>query len=179
MFFLETYGSFLFYQTGDENWRATMWDPSLPPVTSCSSILSPPSALPPPCPPPTLQLLEIHDGTRNWVPLEFFPFMGCKFGHQAAPLTWVANLAPLKWLDALRGSSPARQINCTTPCNLCNTMQYNAMQYDAMQYHAMQSKTIQYMQYKEIPCNTLFKSFKTSTGPMGFVFSSWMVPYGL
>ena len=23
-----------------------------------------------------------------------------------------------KWLDALRGSSPARQINCTTPCNL-------------------------------------------------------------
>ena len=55
---------------------------------------------------------------------------------------------------------------------------YNAMQYDAMQYHAMQSKTIQYMQYKEIPCNTLFKSFETSTGPMGFVFSSWMVPYG-
>ena len=48
-----------------------------------------------------------------------------------------------------------------------------------MQYHAMQSKTIQYMQYKEIPCNTLFKSFETSTGPMGFVFSSWMVPYGL
>ena len=31
----------------------------------------------------------------------------------------------LKWLDALRGSSPARQINCTTPCNLCNTMQYH------------------------------------------------------
>ena len=57
-------------------------------------------------------------------------------------------------------------------------MQYNAMQYDAMQYHAKQSKTIQYLQYKEIPCNTLFKSFKTSTGPMGFVFSSWMVPYG-
>ena len=56
---------------------------------------------------------------------------------------------------------------------------YNAMQYDAMQYHAKQSKTIQYLQYKEIPCNTLFKSFKTSTGPMGFVFSSWMVPYGL
>ena len=48
---------------------------------------------------------------------------------------------------------------------------YNAMQYDAMQYHAMQSKTIQYMQYKEIPCNTLFKSFETSTGPMGFVVS--------
>ena len=56
---------------------------------------------------------------------------------------------------------------------------YNAMQCDAMQYHATQSKTIQYMQYKEIPCNTLFKSFETSTGPMGFVFSSWMVPYGL
>ena len=67
------------------------------------------------------------------------------------------------------------------PCNTItnNQMQYNAMQYDAMQYHAMQSKTIQYMQYKEIPCNTLFKSFETSTGPMGFVFSSWMVPYGL
>ena len=31
----------------------------------------------------------------------------------------------VKWLDALRGSSPARQINCTTPCNLCNTMQYH------------------------------------------------------
>ena len=67
------------------------------------------------------------------------------------------------------------------PCNTItnNQMQYNAMQYDAMQYHAKQSKTIQYLQYKEIPCNTLFKSFKTSTGPMGFVFSSWMVPYGL
>ena len=67
------------------------------------------------------------------------------------------------------------------PCNTItnNQMQYNAMQYDAMQYHAKQSKTIQYLQYKEIPRNTLFKSFKTSTGPMGFVFSSWMVPYGL
>ena len=43
----------------------------------------------------------------------------------------------------------------------------------------MAGSTIQYMQYKEIPCNTLFKSFETSTGPMGFVFSSWMVPYGL
>ena len=30
-----------------------------------------------------------------------------------------------KWLDALRGSSSARQINCTTLCNLCNTMQYH------------------------------------------------------
>ena len=44
---------------------------------------------------------------------------------------------------------------------------YNAMQYNAMQYHAMQSKTIQYMQYKEIPCNTLFKSFETPIGPPG------------
>ena len=58
-----------------------------------------------------------------------------------------------------------------------NTMTNNQMQYNAMQYDAMQSKTIQYMQYKEIPCNTLFKSFET--GPMGFVFSSWMGPYGL
>ena len=43
------------------------------------------------------------------------------------------------------------------PCNTMtnNQMQYNAMQYDAMQYHAKQSKTIQYLQYKEIPCNTL------------------------
>ena len=89
--------------------------------------------------------------------------------------------------DSLFGS-PCTMQNNKIPCNTikvpCNTitnnqMQYNAMQYDAMQYHAMQSKTIQYMQYKEIPCNTLFKSFETSTGPMGFVFSSWMVPYGL
>ena len=36
---------------------------------------------------------------------------------------WFLNI--WKWLDALRGSSPARQINCTTPCNLCNTMQYH------------------------------------------------------
>ena len=40
-------------------------------------------------------------------------------------------------------------------------MQYNAMQYHAVQYHAMQSKTIQYMQYIDIPCNTLLKSFET------------------
>ena len=37
----------------------------------------------------------------------------------------LVNKVSQKWLDALRGSSPARQINCTTPCNLCNTMQYH------------------------------------------------------
>ena len=45
-----------------------------------------------------------------------------------------------KWLDALRGSSPARYINCTTPCN---TMQYHAIQWNSMQYHTIQSNTIQ------------------------------------
>ena len=61
----------------------------------------------------------------------------------------------------------------------CNAITNNQMQYNVMQYHAMQSKTKQYMQCKDIPCNTLFKSFETSTGPMVFVFSSWMVPHGL
>ena len=62
------------------------------------------------------------------------------------------------------------------PCNTItnNQMQYNAMQYDAMQYHAKQSKTIQYLQYKEIPCNTLFKSFKPQLGRWGlFSQAGW------
>ena len=84
----------------------------------------------------------------------------------------LVRLPNIKWLDALRGSTPARVLRRYM-------LEKVSMQYDAMQYHAKQSKTIQYLQYKEIPCNTLFKSFKTSTGPMGFVFSSWMVPYGL
>ena len=50
--------------------------------------------------------------------------------HNNADYSWADQLGLgwmclLKWLDALRGSSPARQINCTTPCNLCKTMQYH------------------------------------------------------
>ena len=80
--------------------------------------------------------------------------------------------------------SNTMQVKCTLciaiPCNTItnnqmqdNAMQYDAMRYHAMQYHAMQSKTIQYMQYKEIPCNTLFKSFENSTGPKRVYFGPW------
>ena len=82
-----------------------------------------------------------------------------------------------------------RRAKLTAQHRVIFAIPYNAMQYDAMQYHAMQSKTIQYMQYKEIPCNTLFKSFETSTGPKRVyfgpwglfltVFSHWVVPNGL
>ena len=102
----------------------------------------------------------------------------------------------------------ARKINCTTLCNLCNTMQnkkiipcntitnnkmqYNAMQYHAMQYHAItfnaiEDKTIScntHAPYNEIPCNALFRSFETSTGPnrvyfgplqcIGYVFDRFL-----
>ena len=112
-------------------------------------------------------------------------------GAQKGPNTrskWVVTMSPTQagqWVAVgTKSGPPGPSKDCVIyaiPCNTMtnNQMQYSAMQYDAMQYHAKQSKTIQYLQYKEIPCNTLFKSFKTSTGPMGFVFSSWMVPYGL
>ena len=54
-----------------------------------------------------------------------------------------------KWLDALRGSSPARCNNNTWQCDTVqknriqyNTMQYHTMQWNDMQYHAMKSNKI-------------------------------------
>ena len=98
-----------------------------------------------------------------------------------------------KWLDALRGSLPARQINCTTPCNLCittqnikipcNTITNNQMPCNTMQCNTMHFNWRQYntMQYNEIPCNTLFRSFETSTRPkrvyFGCVWWPWVEPW--
>ena len=62
------------------------------------------------------------------------------------------------------------------PCNIItnNQMQYNAVQYDAMQYHAKQSKTIQYLQYKEIPC--YLSCLKPQLGRWGlFSQAGWAV----
>ena len=56
----------------------------------------------------------------------------------------------VKWLDALRGSSPARSNNGTWQCDTVqknriqyNTMQYHTIQWNDMQYHAMKSNKIQ------------------------------------
>ena len=55
-----------------------------------------------------------------------------------------------KWLDALRGSSPAHCNNGTWQCDAVqktriqyNTMQYHTIQWNDMQYHAMKLNKIQ------------------------------------
>ena len=56
---------------------------------------------------------------------------GCKAQCKVLTLLYDDHHIITKWLDTLRGSSPARYINCTAPCN---TMQYHAIQFNNMQY---------------------------------------------